>query len=75
MKITIDNAEIECTLDEAVEILNRLKAQRVGVPYEGQPTWKRVYLPDSTPPYVITVSGTLDRDKIAERCKTVWRTV
>lgn len=75
MKITIDNVEIECTLYEAVELLQRLEAHKSFVLYEGQPTWKRVYPPDSTPPYVITVSGTLDSDKIAERCKTVWQTV
>ena len=75
VKLQIDNVEIECTPIEAVEFLQQLKAHKSFVPYEGQPTWKRVYPPDSTPPYVITVSGTLDRDKIAERCKTVWRTV
>jgi len=75
VKLQIDNVEIECTPIEAVEFLQQLKAHKSFVPYEGQPTWKRVYPPDSTPPYVITVCETLDRDKIAERCKTVWRTV
>ena len=74
MKLRIDNIEIECTPREAAELIAEFKTNRVNVPYEGQPTWRR-FPPDSTPPYVITVSGTLDQNKIAERCKTVWRTV
>ena len=56
MKITIDNAEIECTIDEAMELLERLKARQSTVPYQGQPTWRR--FPDSTAGYVISVGGT-----------------
>lgn len=64
MKLRIDNIEIKCTPREAAELIAEFKTNRVNVPYERH-----------TPPYVITVSGTLDQNKIAERCKTVWRTV
>jgi len=60
VKITIDNAEIECTPVEAVELLQRLKARqysvRLPVPWQGQP---ERCLPSDTK-YRMVIASTYD---------------
>lgn len=57
MKLSYGKVEIECTPDEAAELLTQLRKRQTNVPWDGQP-YRAIIPPDSAASYRFTVGRT-----------------
>lgn len=54
MIIRLDDVEIECTIDEAVELLVRFQKRQASVPWQGQ-QYRLAFPSDNTASYKVTI--------------------